>query len=696
MELVKLNDENSFDPTPKLKSSPIPIFFISFCWLDHYCIHCGEEYTRTIVAHQKYCKKCLLSYLTNITDNNIYLDVYLLTKDLECNEHEISRTKIPQKIQECCRNCLMVLYFKQISTRNVIEVIRDEYVAESEKYCKLCGKLLYQGTDHNIITKFKLCSTCYLISSGCIKSTLTKKFISIIHLPFWETTILCYCFGGLVFTSNCQKYCENCFTFFIGCRYCLTTNIIFGITNQSQCRKCKRISTIICDITKIISINSGNSVLDDFLVSIRSYQFKIAKSANDLKHIDKYFVPSLIYNNYLSCKFSVKCMRYIPYSQFTNVKKVAEGGFSIIYQATWSWLYSSNWNWNGEIIILKRFKNLQYAKKYFLKELESNHRCYRLSSCVNETFGFTKDPKLDDYLLVMQYASEGDLHKYLQKKFTEIDWNQKLSILYDISGGLRGVHISNFIHRDFHSGNILVNNLNNDYITRTFYKIGDLGLSRSTNDTSLDDEIYRVIPYIAPEIFKGSVFSKESDIYSLGMIMWELTTGCKPFANVEHDHSLIFNIIDGVRPEITKDTPECYANLMKSCWESDPKKRPSMTEICRLCQTWYIQYDQGQFDQAELLRQELIYSKKLSLKFSEKSHPKAIYTSRSLNAYITKCSSIFTKCSSINFPSNDYTSEELELDIDIKSSRLTSLGIKRNIEELNINFCENNGKRIKS
>ncbi|POG76757.1 kinase-like domain-containing protein, partial [Rhizophagus irregularis DAOM 181602=DAOM 197198] len=464
-----------------------------------------------------------------------------------------------------------------------------------------------------------------------------------------ENTSTCFCLEKLVFTSNCQKYCENCFIFFIGCRYCLTTNIIFGVTNRSQCKKCKRVS--IFDITKIISINSGDSVLDNFLFNIRNNQLNqlnITKFVYDLKS-NKYLIPSQIYTKTLRTKIRRRLIRYIPYSQLINVKKIEEGGFSIIYQATW--LDSPNYN---SIVILKRFKNLQYAKKYFFKELESNHRCYKLGCTVNETFGFTKDPKLDDYILVMQYASEGDLHKYLQKEFPVIDWKQKIRILNDISLGLFAVHDSNFIHRDLHSGNILVNNLN-IYIC---YKIGDLGLSRSANDTSLDDEIYGVIPYIAPEIFKGSAFSKESDIYSLGMIMWELTTGCKPFANVEHDHSLIFNIIDGVRPEITKDTPECYANLMKSCWDSDPKKRPSICEIRNTCIPWYKYYNQfienkygfdfvAQFSQAELKWKDLIVSKKLGPEFSEKSHPKAIYTSRSLNSYISKRSFIFSKRSSI-------------------------------------------------
>ncbi|RGB40381.1 hypothetical protein C1646_753331 [Rhizophagus diaphanus] len=60
----------------------------------------------------------------------------------------------------------------------------------------------------------------------------------------------------------------------------------------------------------------------------------------------------------------------------------------------------------------------------------------------------------------------------------------------------------------------------------------DLGLSQAVNGRSSNNEIYGVLPYIAPEIFKESKFSQKSDIYGFDMIMWELTTGCKPFANV--------------------------------------------------------------------------------------------------------------------------------------------------------------------
>jgi serine/threonine protein kinase len=207
---------------------------------------------------------------------------------------------------------------------------------------------------------------------------------------------------------------------------------------------------------------------------------------------------------------------------------------------------------------------------------------------------------------------------------------------------LHYIHKNNFIHRDIHSGNILLS---------TFWQIGDLGLLRPANNSSPNDEIYGVIPYIAPEIFKGGVFSEESDIYSLGMVMWELTTGCKPFANVEHDVDLIYEIVDGKRPEITQDTPECFTNLMKKCWDSNPSNRPTVTNIYFTVYEWSGLNNEANFTtedkiivkvfkQAEEKRLELIQSKKLGPEFSKKSHSKAIYTSRALSSLISKYSTI--------------------------------------------------------
>lgn len=120
----------------------------------------------------------------------------------------------------------------------------------------------------------------------------------------------------------------------------------------------------------------------------------------------------------------------------------------------------------------------------------------------------------------------------------------------------------------------------------------------------------------------------------MGMIMWELTTGCKPFVSIKHDVSLIYEIIDGERPEITLDTPKCFANLMKSGWDSNPVERPSASEIAKALSTMKVNNDL-QFNQAEEKRLELIKLKKLGPGYMGKSHSGAIYTSRLLGSRTT-------------------------------------------------------------
>lgn len=103
----------------------------------------------------------------------------------------------------------------------------------------------------------------------------------------------------------------------------------------------------------------------------------------------------------------------------------------------------------------------------------------------------------------------------------------------------------------------------------------------------------------------------------------EFTTGCKPFADFEHNTELIYNIIDGKRPEITEETPECFVNLMKSCWESDPTKRPSIAEIHKIFEHWRLNVlDAKQFIQAENKRLDLTKQKILGPEFTKGYHPK--------------------------------------------------------------------------
>ncbi|CAI2177390.1 4446_t:CDS:2 [Funneliformis geosporum] len=108
-----------------------------------------------------------------------------------------------------------------------------------------------------------------------------------------------------------------------------------------------------------------------------------------------------------------------------------------------------------------------------------------------------------------------------------------------------------------------------------FKRIGDLGLSKSATEAD-DNEIYGIIPYMAPEVLQGQKYTKKSDIYSFGMIMWECMTGRRPFWDRAHDTELIIDICDGLHPPIGNiNAPEGYIELMKKCWDPDQSKRPA-------------------------------------------------------------------------------------------------------------------------
>ncbi|POG63288.1 kinase-like domain-containing protein [Rhizophagus irregularis DAOM 181602=DAOM 197198] len=151
-----------------------------------------------------------------------------------------------------------------------------------------------------------------------------------------------------------------------------------------------------------------------------------------------------------------------------------------------------------------------------------------------------------------------DLRKYLQQNHNQLTWKDRMKIIYEITLALYWIHKEKAVHRDLHSGNILYSVFNNTW------RVSDLGFCGPADKSSTS--IYGNLPYIAPEVIVGREYTFASDIYSIAILMWEISSGQTPFINYEHENDIVMNIING--------TPLEYKNLMKECWDADPLKRP--------------------------------------------------------------------------------------------------------------------------
>src|SRR5437763_115750 len=158
-----------------------------------------------------------------------------------------------------------------------------------------------------------------------------------------------------------------------------------------------------------------------------------------------------------------------------------------------------------------------------------------------------------------------DLRNYLKQNHNQLTWKARIQIVYEIIVAIYFIHGENAIHRDLHSGNILY--------SHSRFDISDLGFCGPA-DKSLTS-IYGNLPYVAPEVISRKEYTFKSDIYSIAMLMWEISSGQPPFYNHKHDFDFAMSIINGMRPKVVPGTPLEYKSLMEQCWDADPLKRPN-------------------------------------------------------------------------------------------------------------------------
>mmetsp|Transcript_16270 Transcript_16270/g.63424 ORF Transcript_16270/g.63424 Transcript_16270/m.63424 type:complete len:579 (+) Transcript_16270:111-1847(+) len=184
-------------------------------------------------------------------------------------------------------------------------------------------------------------------------------------------------------------------------------------------------------------------------------------------------------------------------------------------------------------------------------------------------------------MIVTELMPKGDLETLLQDHKIHLSLLTRIRMAKDAALGMTWLHGSNpqFIHRDLKTSNLLVDENNR-------IKICDFGLSqiKAVGDTVFlhdgADGAKGTPLWMAPEVMMGRQFNEKADVYSFGIVLWEILTRAEPFQEFETFEQFRHAVcLEHARPQIPENCPSRLRTLIECCWLPNPERRPSFPEI---------------------------------------------------------------------------------------------------------------------
>ncbi|CAI2170431.1 19992_t:CDS:2 [Funneliformis geosporum] len=180
--------------------------------------------------------------------------------------------------------------------------------------------------------------------------------------------------------------------------------------------------------------------------------------------------------------------------------------------------------------------------------------------------GVTKFEDEKNYSLVLEYANGGTLRKYLRDnaKTFKCKWESQLKFAHDIASAISCLHDNKIIHRDL------------------TIKLADFGYSVLRGSDFYTKSSRGVIPYMDPKFLENHSYdlTEKSDIYSLGVLFWELTSCSSPFNFETTDGiSIQLKILERIREKPILTTNDRFVKLYQKCWQHEPNERPEINQV---------------------------------------------------------------------------------------------------------------------
>ncbi|XP_062193930.1 serine/threonine-protein kinase STY46-like isoform X2 [Phragmites australis] len=235
--------------------------------------------------------------------------------------------------------------------------------------------------------------------------------------------------------------------------------------------------------------------------------------------------------------------------------KVASGSYGDLYRGT----YCSQ---DVAIKVLKPERINADMQREFAQEVYIMRKA-RHKNVVQFIGACTKPPNL---CIVTEYMSGGSVYDYLHKHKGVFKLPALVGVAIDVSKGMSYLHQNNIIHRDLKTANLLMDE-------NGTVKVADFGVARVKAQSGVMTAETGTYRWMAPEVIEHKPYDHKADVFSFGILMWELLTGKIPYEYLTPLQAAVGVVQKGLRPTIPKNIHAKLAELLQKCWQQDPAQR---------------------------------------------------------------------------------------------------------------------------
>ncbi|KAF8085508.1 hypothetical protein N665_0665s0017 [Sinapis alba] len=254
----------------------------------------------------------------------------------------------------------------------------------------------------------------------------------------------------------------------------------------------------------------------------------------------------------------------ILWEEITVAERIGLGSYGEVYRG----------DWHGTAVAVKKFIDQDITGEA-LEEFRSEVRMMRRLRHPNIVLfmgAVTRPPNLS---IVTEFLPRGSLYRLIHRPNNQLDERKRLRMALDAARGMNYLHSCNpvIVHRDLKSPNLLVDK-------NWVVKVCDFGLSRMKLSTYLSSKSTAgTAEWMAPEVLRNEPADEKCDVYSYGVILWELFTLQQPWGKMNPMQVVGAVGFQHRRLEIPESVDPRIADIISKCWQTDPRSRPSFAEI---------------------------------------------------------------------------------------------------------------------